>query len=343
MFTMAKKDLLKVFARFSDKKIGVIGDFALDGYWTVVPDAALPSLETGKPTLPVSHQRYTAGAAGNVVSALTALGCTPVSVFGVIGKDPWGTHLQHILENLNADRSGLICQEQDWTTVAYVKPHISGTEQNRMDFGDFNQLHDATAHRLLSALRKALPELDAVVINAQARAGIHNALMKQGLQQIIEEHPNKLFIVDSREPETMYAGAVLKINNLELAKVHISSKGSNPVHDALAMLYAEREKTVFVTCGEEGVLVGDANGITQIEGIKVAGPIDTTGAGDATMAGMTAALACKASPAEAAFIGNLAAAVCVRKVNQTGTASPDEMLALYQQSASLQNHRLSSV
>ena len=334
MFRMTDTELDKLFRGFPALRIGVIGDFALDCYWTIEPAAALPSVETGKPTRPVLQQRYAAGAAGNVAADLAALGCGKVAVFGVIGEDPWGAELKRILDNLNTDITGLICQTDDWATVAYVKPHINGTEQSRIDFGDFNRLYDSTAGRLLTALGAALPELDAVVINAQARCGIHSNALRRGLQDLIAAFPEKIFTVDSREPETMYPGGILKINNIELAKVcacapEAGGKISREhLLKVLAEFHAQRGQPVFVTCGAQGITVCDSGGTTEVPAVEWEGEMDTTGAGDAAMAAITAALAAGATPAQAAFTGNLAAGVCIRKLHQTGTASPEEMRCL---------------
>ena len=48
------------------------------------------------------------------------------------------------------------------------------------------------------------------------------------------------------------------------------------------------------------------------------------------MAALAAGLAAGASPLEAGALANLAAAVTVEKLNQTGTANPDEIRARYE-------------
>jgi rfaE bifunctional protein kinase chain/domain len=329
---MTRSELESLLARFAGLRLGVIGDFALDVYWMVDPSASLPSVETGKPTRPVAEQRYAAGAAGNVAANLVALGAR-VSVFGVAGRDPWGAELARILRGLGADVAGLVDQERDWATVAYVKPHIGGIEQDRIDFGDFNRLHDETADRLLDRLEAALPALDALVINSQARSGIHSERFRRRLAEILRARPDKVFAVDSRESEAMVAGCVLKINDIEAARVcGLGSAGGGGVsrEQALAaaeQLYAERGQPVFVTRGREGMVVRDATGVAEVPAVALDGEVDTTGAGDAALAGIVVTLACGVAPVQAARVGNLAAAVCAGKLRQTGTASPAEILA----------------
>ena len=66
---------------------------------------------------------------------------------------------------------------------------------------------------------------------------------------------------------------------------------------------------------------------TDVPSVAVSGPTDPTGAGDTVVAALSAALVAGASLIEGAEIGNLAARVTVQKLGQTGTASPEEILA----------------
>jgi phosphoglycolate phosphatase-like HAD superfamily hydrolase len=58
------------------------------------------------------------------------------------------------------------------------------------------------------------------------------------------------------------------------------------------------------------------------------GATDPVGAGDSYLAGICASLAAKATPEEAAQVGNFVAGVTVAKLRQTGTASPAEVLQI---------------
>jgi sugar/nucleoside kinase (ribokinase family) len=85
---------------------------------------------------------------------------------------------------------------------------------------------------------------------------------------------------------------------------------------------------VFVTCGAAGLVAVDAAGTYVIPGVPVAGPTDPVGAGDAVVAALAAGLAAGLDPRTAATLANLAAAVTVRKLHTTGTATPAEILEL---------------
>jgi len=85
---------------------------------------------------------------------------------------------------------------------------------------------------------------------------------------------------------------------------------------------------VFVTRGEHGCVVRDEGGLHKVPAVPVEPPIDSVGAGDSMLAAIAAALAVGSHPLAAARLGALAAAVTVKKLFQTGTAAPDEILAV---------------
>jgi sugar/nucleoside kinase (ribokinase family) len=70
------------------------------------------------------------------------------------------------------------------------------------------------------------------------------------------------------------------------------------------------------------------DGVIHIDAVKLDGPLDPVGAGDAYLAGLACGLAGKLDLVAAARLGTLAAAVTVRKLRQPGTATPGEILAL---------------
>jgi sugar/nucleoside kinase (ribokinase family) len=83
---------------------------------------------------------------------------------------------------------------------------------------------------------------------------------------------------------------------------------------------------MFVTKGQQGVLVVDENTETLVPTRAVERPVDICGAGDSFSAGAAVALAITGSAREAARIGNLVASITIMKTG-TGTASPAEVLA----------------
>ena len=71
---MTLERLAELIDRFPEQRIAVVGDFFLDKYLDVDPALAELSLETGKTAHQVVAVRPSPGAAGTVVSNLSALG-----------------------------------------------------------------------------------------------------------------------------------------------------------------------------------------------------------------------------------------------------------------------------
>ena len=82
---------------------------------------------------------------------------------------------------------------------------------------------------------------------------------------------------------------------------------------------------VFLTRGENGLLVADSTGVHNINGIQIIQATDPVGAGDTVVASLAAVLGGGGDAVTAGQIANLAASITVRKRQTTGTATPDEI------------------
>ena len=90
-------------------------------------------------------------------------------------------------------------------------------------------------------------------------------------------------------------------------------------------LHRRARRPVFLTLGARGMLVANDGTTARVPGIRVAGPLDIVGAGDACSAAISAALAAGAQPVEAATIATLAASITVQQLGTTGTATPAQL------------------
>jgi rfaE bifunctional protein kinase chain/domain len=330
---MTATELEKLLADIRGARVAVIGDFCLDAYWTVDASRSEISVETGLATRPVSSQRYSLGGAGNVVSNLLAMGVRAVSAFGAVGSDPFGREMLRIAREAGADTTGILVQERGWDTPAYIKPMDGETEQTRIDFGNANSLDRGTGRALLEKLQTALPSLDLVIINQQLLRGIHTEETRRALASLIGAS-RVPFICDSRSFSDAYDGAIRKLNDREALRIcgkQWESEEPVPltvVARAAEELFGRWKKPVFITRGPRGILVRDQGGAREVPGLQILGRIDTVGAGDSALAGIAAALAVSRNALDAATLGNFAAGVTVRKLFITGTASPEEIMAI---------------
>ena len=326
--------LSEVIEKIRSVRIAVIGDFCLDAYFFIDNSTSEISVETGLPTRPVRDQSYSLGGAGNLANNIISLGVKEVRAFGVVGNDLFGREMVRIMTGSSIGTAGMLTQEKQWSTHVYCKPYINDEEQNRLDFGNFNLLDDDTADRLTERLEEQIHEFDIIVINQQVPSGIHTGYLRQKLSGLISRNPEKIYISDIRDKTRSYDGTCLKINDIEAALLSGIKTGSGtPVTcdeaaRAAEILFSRSGRPVFVTCGSRGSLAIDSTGIVRIPGILHPGRVDPVGAGDSYLAGAAASMAAGYSAGISAEIGSFAAGVTVRKLFQTGTASPAEILEI---------------
>ncbi len=335
----------QILSKIPDCRAAVIGDFTLDFYIATDPESGEISIETGLATLPVRNFCSSPGGAGNVAVNLAVLGVEKISAFGVTGSDMFGRELLKKLEKKQIDISGMVIQEKNWITNVYTKILKNGTEGNRIDFGNFNLLENTTADRLLSNLKTALPDTDILIINQQLISGIHSDYFRKQLVKLLNRSPETLCITDSRDFSQDFRGTSRKINREEAFKV-LEKNGIKLEESwdkdlkAAKELYNIWEKPVFLTRGERGIIVCSSTGCMEIPGIQILSEIDTVGAGDTALAAIAAATGSGFPSHDAAVIGNLAAAVTVKKLHTTGTASPEEIQKMENEAVYIYNPEL---
>jgi len=331
---MKRSALEDLLVRIREVRIGILGDFCLDAYYMLDSRASETSLETGLPTRPVRTQRYSLGGAGNVAHNLWAMGVSRLSLFGVVGADPFGKEMMGMMTTMGMDTAGFLVQAGSWDTHVYTKPYENNREESRIDFGNFNQLQPDTADRLLKALEGALASLDVVVINQQVLSGIHTPAFREALVALMMRHRGSTFIADSRHHSDAYSGALRKINIREALRMSAHPEesaewvSSSDMETVARTLYERWRTPLFLTRGEHGCIVYDEAGYQELPGLLIISPIDSVGAGDSMLAGIAAALGVGSSPLEAAQLGSYVAGVTVQKLFITGTASPEEILAI---------------
>ena len=299
-------------------RVAVFGDFALDAYWMVEGDSGELSLETGLPVVRVRSQRYAPGGAANVVANLRDLGVGRVRAVGVLGDDLFGRELEALLAGAGADVRALRPRQADWLTQVFAKPLDAGREQRRLDFGSFNELSRDARRSLELDLEQAVEESDVVILNQQVPRGVSTPAMIATLNAVIARHPGRRFVVDSRDRPGAYAGSVLKINDVELLLLAGAERRTRPIpleltRRAALAVHAGTGEPLFITRGEEGILVVDQGAVHVVGGHPQPGPVDPVGAGDTAVSALAAALAAGADGVRAAELANAAAAISVRK------------------------------
>jgi len=339
---MTPERLNEILARIPALRIAVVGDFFLDKYLIIDQALSERSLETGMEARQVVEVRCSPGAAGTVTNNLAALRVGHIEAVGIIGDDGEGYELLRGLHATRVETTRLM-QTTDRFTPTYTKPMIrtpdGERELERLDIKNRAPLSHDLENRVIDHLTTLLspnhhspPHLDAVIIADQVEernCGVITDNVRATLAQLAAEHPEVVFFADSRARIGEFRGVTIKPNRYEAARAarpDWTGEVTRTEAEAFGRELAMRNgRTVYVTCGEDGILVCEPDSAERVPTLPVEGPIDIVGAGDSATAGIVCALCGGASPVEAAFVGNLCAAVTIRKLSTTGTASPDEL------------------
>jgi rfaE bifunctional protein kinase chain/domain len=311
-------------------RVGVVGDFCLDVYYDLNRESGEFSLETGKEVHYGRNLRSAPGGASNVVQNLAALGVGEVWAFGLLGDDLYGRDLRYQLNALGVRTQGLHAQPDSWDTFTFVKPLEDGVELNRIDFGDGNQPDRAIQETILEELAARIGDLDVLIINQQHVSPLINRFMADRLNQLLPRNPACKSVVDCRDIATLLESDVLKLNTFEVARI----LGSAPFDGSSTEICREKGleihrklgRAIIMTRGEHGVYVVHSGEAHEIRGVHIPGETDPVGAGDTFVSCLAASMATGASLVDAAALSNIAAAVVVQKLQQTGTASRQEIL-----------------
>lgn len=322
----------EILQKIKDVKIAVYGDFCIDAYWLLDPRGSEVSVETGLQAQAVAKHYYSLGGASNIVANLAALEPATIQVIGAAGDDIFARELRRQLHEVGVDTTYLIIQKENFNTVTFGKRYLEGNEQPRIDFGFFNQRTIETDRALLDGIRNALQTADALIFNQQVPASITNESFIDEVNALFDEFNDKIALLDSRHYSHKFENIYRKTNDLEAARLNnVDVNLDDVLRLADVKKYAQNlanqsHKPVFVTRGQRGILTVDSDGIYEVPGIQLMKKLDTVGAGDTVTSALALCLGAGLKPAEAAEFANLAAAVTVQKLFQTGTASGAEIL-----------------
>ncbi|MBM4000388.1 MAG: carbohydrate kinase [Planctomycetes bacterium] len=334
MMTLRPDRLRAITARFPGLTLGLLGDLFLDRYLDIDPSIRETSIETGLPAHQVVAVRNAAGALGTVLNNLAALQVGRIVPVTVIGEDGHGDDLMRCLEGLPVERAHIL-RRADRLTPTYIKPlqrvdSGSVRELERLDVRTRAPLGDDAHGELADRLERLFGECDGWIVLDQVPErdmGVVDARMRRVLFELARRRADRLVLIDSRKRLGEFEVGSPKGNRHEFADAAGSRDASNASAAAAARDLARRMgRAAYCTLGEDGMLVVRPDGASLRAGaIRVAGPIDIVGAGDAATSGLAAALLAGADDWEAAVVGNLASSITIEQIGTTGVATPDEL------------------
>lgn len=333
---MTRERLLELLDRFASLRVAVTGDLFLDRWWEI--DRALdePSVETGLTAYQVTGRRQSAGAAGTVLNNLSALGVGTLYAVGFVGDDGEGFELMRLLAQNRVD-TRYVTTSPDVFTPTYTKPmfrasSLPETESNRFDIRNRRPTPAALEQAMIRHTFDAAENADALIVLDQLPEegrGVVTPALRRALAELARQRPDFLIVADSRAFADRFHDVVIKCNDREARELVLGRDGPFSLPELQGCLRELRQRTgrqAVITCGSRGILVETPGGSALVPALPVDGPMDVCGCGDACTAGMVSALCAGATNEEAAQVGNLCAAVTIRKLGTTGAASREELL-----------------
>ena len=337
-FAFNRSRLKALLRSFKSLHVGVVGDFALDGYWYADMTRAQLSREAPLFVRPVVRESYSLGGASNVAWNLAALGVGEVWTFMVLGHDWRGQLIRQLMAGLGVHQE-VVSGNVGWKTPFFGKVVLGalGNQQEdaRLDIINLEPINNIVEEALITDIRSHLVHLDALIIADYLEGGVITPGLIQALNDMAREHPEIVFLCDSRQRVGQFEAMVIKPNEVEAAGLFFPDQepdqvGLEEYSQAGMGLNARIGKPVYITLGEQGCLLCTPPEAQKIPAVPVPAPLDTVGAGDTFLASLAAGLAGRASPLESGSLASLAASIVCRKLGVTGTASPEEILSLFE-------------
>lgn len=329
---LTKKEVREITEKIKGCKIGIIGDFCVDIYWHADMTLSELSRETPHYPLPVTSEKSSMGAGGNVAANLAALCPEKIYAITLIGSDWRGMLLRSLIKESGISDE-YVTETKDRFTNAYCKPMrhgISATvyEDPRLDFENRCPINEETENRVIEYLRDLSSKADVLCVADQFRYGIVTDKVRDEINSLAK---NGLTVIcDSRYNIGKYTDCILKPNEVECWRAVYGNDGfinasENEFLEAANALALKNNAKVFCTLGDKGSFVTDGKNGVRVGAKALTGELDICGAGDTSLSAFSLAITAGASMEKAAALAGLASAVTVKKIGMTGTASAEEI------------------
>ncbi len=312
------------------RRVLLVGDMILDRY--IYGDAERISPEAPVPVLRAVEKREAVGGGGNVAACLRALGCN-VSCCGCVGGDPHGQTLRRLLADLGVDISAVVTITDRITTT---KTRLVGLAQHRhrqqllrLDEEETSPLPEEAAEQVIQRACALVGQADVVCIEDYDKGLVTQSLVRtvlaeaRRLKRTVLIDPGRLAGYDR------YRGADLLSPNREELSIATGRRleSLEAVGEAAEALRVEFDLgAVVVTVDRDGAVLVEGGGPWRHLPTVPRSVYDNTGAGDAVLAMLAAAVAAGADPVSAVKLANVAGGLEVERFGCVPITA-DEILA----------------
>jgi rfaE bifunctional protein kinase chain/domain len=312
MITLSEKRIKELEKNFSGKKIAVIGDMMLDGYFwgdvkRISPEAPVPVLE-------VEEEFFRFGGAANVALNISTLGGIPVPV-GIIGYDNYGTIFTSLLNEFKIMDDGIVIDESRPTTT---KTRVIADNQHvvRIDKESKDYIKESTEKKLFKFIENQINELDGIILQDYNKGVLTESLIKNVID--LANKSKKLITVDPKfENFYCYKNATVFKPNRKEAEAKLGAKIFTAEEISIAgkkLMEQLKAKYLLLTLGEEGIAIFENGKPVERMETKARKVADVSGAGDTVISTLTIAMAAGADIMEACYLANYAGGLVCEEV-----------------------------
>ncbi|MCQ2286732.1 MAG: bifunctional ADP-heptose synthase [Bacteroidales bacterium] len=302
----------KIFSKFEESTILVVGDVMIDAYLTgkvsrISPEAPVPIVE-------VKDRIYRLGGAANVALNLKSLGAKPI-LCSVIGKDGHEQTFLNLLNKNDLITDGICASDKRPTTIKY---RIIGNKAQMLRIDDEcdKELEENEKAFLLKRIESifATKKIDAVIFEDYDKGVLSKDLIEK-IIALAKQHGAIITVDPKKRNFNYYVGVNLFKPNLKELQDGLNQAGENLPLDTIQSLMSDFAKkmkvnTVMTTLSERGIAIYDQKDnhfFSQPAFLRRIS--DVSGAGDTVISVVTLCLVAQADSETTAVISNLAGGI----------------------------------
>ena len=312
---------------FSACTVIVVGDLLVDEYLFGRPGRI--SREAPVLILRFTEREVMLGGAANAAHNVHALGAQVIPI-GVTGRDAAGDELLSLFQTVAIPTDGIVSEVGRRTPMKtrIMAGGYQATRQQivRLDREPTGDLLPGTESDLISRLTTLAPRAQAIIVSDYGYGTVTPRVLEQ--IKAVARRTQVPVTVDSRYELPRFTGVTAATpNEAELEQLTGLPVDDEPSVEKSGRQLLERlaARMLLVTRGSRGMLLLERDGPSTFIPIHGTDEIaDVTGAGDTVISTFTAALACQASPVQAAILANVAGGIVVMK-RGTSTVSAAEL------------------
>lgn len=309
---MTEERITEIEINFKNKRIAIVGDLMLDGYFW--GDVSRVSPEAPVPVVEIDNEFFRFGGAANVALNILRLGGIPFPI-GIIGNDNYGKIFLELLHEVNISSEGVILDETRPTTT---KTRVIAGNQHvvRIDKESKNYIAPEIESNIKNHLLSQIDSLDGIILQDYNKGVLSNTVIESTI--LIANKYSKIISVDPKfinfkkfQDVTIFKPNKKETEDILGLRITSDEDVSNAGNALLDLVNA---KYVLLTLGENGIALFE-KGKSEIRiPTKARKVADVSGAGDTVISTITYALTAGATIEEAAYIANYAGGLVCEEV-----------------------------